>query len=98
MEFRLCLVIRRYPLLCMAEMTNKKYLTGKIVPKSNRKIVETEVKMMPPPPALIYMVVEFPGLAQALPLFRCRFSFPEKTTDMPLITDKLYHIMRSTSV
>ena len=76
MEFKLCLVIRRYPPLCMIEMTNKKYLIGKIVPKSNRKIVETEIKMIPP--ALIHMAVDFPGLAQVLQLFR--FSFPEKTT------------------
>ena len=73
MEFKLCLVIRRYPPLCMIEMTNKKYLIGKIDPKSNRKMVETEIKMMPP--ALIYMAVDFPGLVQALQLFR--FSFPE---------------------
>jgi hypothetical protein len=32
----------------MIEMTNKKYLIGKIVPKSNRKMVETEIKMIPP--------------------------------------------------
>jgi hypothetical protein len=36
----------------MIEMTNKKYLIGKIVPKSNRKMVETEIKMIPP--ALIH--------------------------------------------
>ena len=52
---------RRYPPLCMIEMTNKKYLIGKIDPKSNRKMVETEIKMMPP--ALVYMAVDFPGLA-----------------------------------